>query len=106
MATYSRYGSDVFKQLYIYGGLDPSPTILSRGQFGFGWSVSGWLLFPFLRRAGEDVVSRLRARVVAELLTTFASSYSHEISLAEAIDPDIIAAYLAKRTGEKYLITP
>lgn len=106
MTTYSRYGSDVFKQLYIYGGLDPSPTILSRGQFGFGWSASGWLLFPFLRRAGGDVARRLRARVVAELHTTFASSYSHEISLAEAIDPDIIAAYLAKRTGEKYLITP
>lgn len=106
MTTYSRYGSDVFKQLYIYGGLDPSPTILSRGQFGFGWSVSGWLLFPFLRRAGDDVARRLRARVVAELHTTFASSYSHEISLAEAIDPNTIAAYVAKRTGEKYLITP
>lgn len=106
MTTYSRYGSDVFKQLHIYGGLDPSPTILSRGQFGFGWSVSGWLLFPFLRRAGDDVARRLRARVVAELHTTFASSYSHDISLAEAIDPNTIAAYVAKRTGEKYLITP
>jgi hypothetical protein len=86
--------------------LDPSPTILSRGQFGFGWSVSGWLLFPFLRRAGDDVARHLRARVVAELHTTFASSYGHEISLAEAIDPDVIAAYVAKRTGDKYLITP
>jgi NADPH2:quinone reductase len=30
---YSRYGSDIYKQVYIYGGLDPTPTVLNR-SFG------------------------------------------------------------------------
>lgn len=105
MKEYSRYGSDTFKQLYIYGGLDMSPTVLSR-SFGFQWSVSGWLLTPFMQKAGPEVVGRMRARVVAELTTTFASHYSHEISLEEALDLETLHAYNAKRTGEKYLILP
>jgi NADPH:quinone reductase-like Zn-dependent oxidoreductase len=32
-STYSRYGSTVHKQVYIYGGLDPRPTEFSR-SFG------------------------------------------------------------------------
>lgn len=105
MKEYSRYGSDTFKQLYIYGALDVSPTVLTR-NFGFQWSVSGWLLTPFMQKAGPEVVARMRARVVAELTTTFASHYSHEISLAEALDLETLHAYNAKRTGEKYLILP
>jgi len=105
MTTYSRYGSDTFKQLYIYGGLDMSPTTLTR-SFGFSWAVSGFLLTPFMAKAGPEVVARMRKRVVDELTTTFKSHYSHEISLVEALDPKVLAAYNAKRTGEKYLIRP
>ncbi len=102
---YSRYGSTTFKQLYIYGGLDMSPTELTR-SFGFSWSVSGWLLTPFLMKIGAAETEKLKQRVVAELKTTFASHYAQVISLQEALQPDIIAAYNRRATGEKYLINP
>jgi NADPH:quinone reductase-like Zn-dependent oxidoreductase len=105
MTTYSRYGSDTFKQVYIYGGLDMGPTILNR-SFGFSWALSGFLLTPFMQKAGAEVVGRMRQRVVDELTTTFKSHYSHEISLTDALNLDIAHAYNAKRTGEKYLIRP
>jgi NADPH:quinone reductase len=105
MTSYSRYGSDSFKQVYIYGMLDPSPSSLTR-NFGFSWSLSGFLLTPFLAKAGAEIVGRMRQRVVDELTTTFKSHYSHEISLFDAVDPAIALAYNAKRTGEKYLIRP
>lgn len=106
MGDYSRYGSDTFKQLYIYGALDLSPTTLNRLAFGFQWSVSGWLLMPFLRNAGAQVADRMRKRVVDELTTTFASHYTQVIGLAEALRPDVLRAYERKATGEKYLIAP
>ncbi len=106
MTEYSRYGSTTFKQLYLYGGLDLSPTTLNRFAFGFSWSVAGWLLTPFLAKSGRDVAARLRQRVVDELTTTFASHYTRTISLSEALDPDILRAYERKATGEKYLIDP
>jgi NADPH:quinone reductase len=106
MTEYSRYGSNTFKQLYIYGALDLTPTVLNRLTFGFQWSVSGWLLFPFLQKAGHDVVARLRQRVVDELTTTFTSRYTRTIGLAEALDPDVLRAYERKATSEKYLIDP
>ncbi|GGB38228.1 NADH oxidoreductase [Sphingomonas metalli] len=106
MTEYSRYGSDTFKQLYVYGALDLAPLTLNRLAFGFRWSVSGWLLFPFLQRAGAEVAARLRARVAAELTTTFASRYSRTIGLADALDPDTLRAYERKATGEKVLIDP
>ena len=102
---YSRYGSSTFKQVYIYGALDLAPTELDRG-YGFAWSVSGFLLTPFLAKLGMEGVMRLRARVAAELTTTFASHYTATISLAEALDPQIVAAYAKKATGEKFLIDP
>jgi NADPH:quinone reductase-like Zn-dependent oxidoreductase len=105
MTSYSRYGSDSFKQLYIYGSLDMSPTSFSR-SFGFSWSISGFLLTPFLQKAGAEVVGRMRARVVDELTTTFKSKYSYRVTLEQALDIDTLKAYNAKRTGEKYLITP
>jgi NADPH:quinone reductase len=103
---YSRYGSNTFKHLYLYGALDLTPTVLNRLAFGFQWSVSGWLLFPFLQKAGPQVAQRLRERVVAELKTTFASHYTRVIGLAEALEPDVLRAYERKATGEKYLIDP
>ncbi|MFC7515259.1 zinc-binding dehydrogenase [Herbaspirillum sp. GCM10030257] len=102
---YSRYGSTTFKQVYIYGGLDTRPTEIVR-DFGMTWGMGGWLLFPFLQKAGPAVVQRLKQRVAAELKTTFASHYTKEVSLAEALQLDAIAAYGKRSTGEKYLITP
>lgn len=106
MKEYSRYGSNSFKQLYTYGALDLSPMMLDRLAFGFQWSVSGWLLTPFLQKAGAETVARLRKRVFDELTTTFATHYTRTIGLNEALDPQLLRAYERKATGEKYLINP
>jgi NADPH:quinone reductase-like Zn-dependent oxidoreductase len=103
--AYSIYGSVHHKQVYLYGGLDTSPTVLSR-SYGMAWGVGGWLLPNFLAKAGTEVAMRLRARVAEELKTTFASHYTDELSLAEALQADIVARYYAKATGEKFLICP
>jgi len=103
--TYSRYGSPVHKQVYIYGGLDTRPTEVNR-EFGMAWGIGGWLVMAFLQRIGQRAAQRLRDRVAAELKTTFASHYTAEISLAEALRLDVIAAYAKRATGEKYLINP
>jgi hypothetical protein len=102
---YSRYGSAVHKQVYIYGGLDTSPTILTR-NFGMAWGIGGWLLTPFLQQAGIETLTRLRARVAAEITTTFASTYTREVSLAGMLQPEAFNGYLRRATGEKYLLTP
>jgi len=105
ITEYSRYGSTVHKQVYIYGGLDPGPTEFTR-NFGMSWGMGGWLLFPFLQKLGPQAMQALKARVAAELQTTFASPYAGEISLADALRPDVIARYGARATGAKYLINP
>ena len=103
--VYSRYGSSVHKQVYIYGGLNTAPTELNRA-FGMAWGLGGWLLTPFLMKIGAAAGQRLRERVAAELKTTFASHYSHEVSLAEALQLPTIAGYNKRATGDKYLINP
>ena len=103
--AYSRYGSTTFKQVYIYGGLDTGPTELNRA-FGMQWALGGWLLTYFIQKAGAAEAGKLRQRVADELKTTFASHYTAEISLLEALQPEMIAAYNKKTTGEKYLINP
>ena len=105
LTAYNRYGSDRFKQLYIYGGLDVSPTTLHRG-FGFSWSIGGWLLPQFLGRAGGEVMQRMRARVAAELTTTFKTHYAHTVSLPEALSVDLVREYASQATGVKTLIQP
>ena len=102
---YSRYGSSVHKQAYIYGSLDVRPTMIDR-NFGLAWGIGGWLLTPFLARIGAERTGELRARVAAELKTTFASHYTQVIGLREALDPAVIAAYARRATGEKFLIDP
>ncbi|OBF12266.1 NADH oxidase [Mycobacterium sp. ACS4054] len=104
-AQYSRYGSSVHKRVYIYGALDTGPTVLNR-NFGMAWGAGGWLLTPFLQSAGAETIGRLRARVAAELTTTFASSYTREVSLAGMLKPEAFNAYLKRATGEKFLVTP
>ena len=102
---YSRYGSTTHKQVYLYGGLDTSPTEFNR-SFGMAWGMGGWLMFPFLQKIGPAAVQVMKQRVAAELKTTFASHYSAEVSLVEALQLDTIAVYNKRATGEKYLINP
>ncbi|MDC1144909.1 NADH oxidase [Porticoccaceae bacterium] len=102
---YSRYGSDTYKQVYIYGGLDMSPTILNRA-YGMQWGLGGWLLTPMIGRIGMERFQVMRERVAKEITTTFASHYTQEISLAEMLQPDIIRGYAKQATGEKYLVNP
>ncbi len=102
---YSRYGTSIHKQVYLYGGLDTGPTEFSR-SFGMAWGMGGWLVFPFLQKLGTAATQALKQRVAAELKTTFASRYSKEISLAEALQLDAIAIYGKRATGLKYLVNP
>jgi NADPH2:quinone reductase len=102
---YSRYGSDIYKQVYIYGGLDPNPTVLNR-SFGLQWGLGGWLLTPMIGRIGMERFGEMRQRVVKEIKTTFASHYTQEISLEDMLQPDIIKAYARQGTGAKYLVNP
>jgi len=102
---FNRYGSETHKQVYIYGGLERSQTLLDR-TYGMAWGVGGWLLPPFLKRIGPEAGQALRERVAREIQTTFASHYTQEVSLVEALHPDRIADYGRQATGEKYLINP
>ncbi len=104
-APYNRYGSDVQKQVYVYGALDPRPIELRR-RFGFAWGVGGWLLMPFLARTSPQDLDRLRHRVAAELTTTFASHYTDEISLREALDVETLQRYARQGTAQKFLLRP
>ena len=102
---YSRYGSETYKQVYIYGGLDRTPTVLTRA-YGMSWGLGGWLLTPMLGKIGMERFQEMRQRVAKEIKTTFASSYAEEISFEEMLDPEIIRAYAKQATGEKYLVNP
>lgn len=102
---YSPYGSTVHKQVYLYGGLDHRPVSLSK-EFGLAWGVGGWLVTSFLAGAGMETLVRLRSRVAAELTTTFASTYTRQVSLFEMLEPDVVASYAKQATGEKFLLTP
>jgi NADPH:quinone reductase len=102
---YSRYGSTTHKQVYLYGGLDTSPTTFNR-SFGMAWGMGGWLVFSYLQKLGSGKMLQLKARVASELKTTFASHYAKEISLAEALQLGEIAVYGQRSTGTKYLINP
>ncbi len=102
---YSRYGSDTYKQVYIYGGLDQSPTVLKRA-YGMSWGLGGWLLTPMIGRIGMEKFSQMRIRVAKEIKTTFASSYAEEISLEEMLQPETIQSYAKQATGKKYLVNP
>lgn len=105
MKEHTIYGSDTFKQVYIYGALDRGPIKLNR-NFGFAWAVNGFLLFNALGKLGTNTVMAMRERVANEITTTFASHYTHEVSLAEVLHLKSIAAYSKLATGEKYLIKP
>jgi NADPH:quinone reductase-like Zn-dependent oxidoreductase len=105
MTEYSRYGSDQAKKMYIYGRLDLGPTILTPA-YGFGWTLSGWLLTPFLQKAGMETIVRMRQRVLEGLTSTFASTYKRRVTLEEMLTKDAVLDYRSMKTGEKYLVTP
>jgi len=102
---YSRYGSDTYKQVYIYGGLDQSPTILKRA-YGMSWGLGGWLLTPMIGKIGMEKFQKMRIRVAKEIKSTFSSSYGQEISFKEMLQPEIIKSYAKQATGKKYLVNP
>jgi len=102
---YSRYGSDTYKQVYIYGGLDQSPTILKRA-YGMSWGLGGWLLTPMIGKIGMEKFQEMRIRVAKEIKSTFSSSYAQEISFEEMLQPEIIKSYAKQATGKKYLVNP
>ena len=104
-AEYSRYGSDTYKQVYIYGGLDPSPTILKRA-YGMSWGLGGWLLTPMIGKIGMERFMAMRERVAKEINTTFASHYTQEVSFEEMLQPEAIQSYGKQATGTKFLVTP
>lgn len=105
VAVYSRYGSTTHKQVYLYGSLDMTPTVLNR-NYGMAWGIGGFLVTPYIEKIGPLAFQELKERVARELKTTFASHYSQVISLAEALQPQILASYAKRATGEKYLINP
>lgn len=102
---YSRYGSETYKQVYIYGGLDQNPTILKR-SYGMSWGLGGWLLTPVLGKIGVERVQEMRERIAKEIKTTFASKYAGEISFEEMLQPEIINSYAKQSTGNKFLVNP
>ena len=101
-----RYGSDVYKQVYLYGGLDPTPTFFSKSDFGASWGIGEWRLTPYLQKIGADVSNALRARVAAEIKTTFKTTYAREIPLIGLLDPEEIRVYSKRSTSAKYLVRP
>ena len=105
LESWTPYGTTVHKQVYIYGALDFSPTVIDR-RFGLTWGVGGYLLTNAMGRLGGEAIGRMRARVIAEAKTTFASSYARTIGLADVLDLDAMAVFARRSTGTKYLIDP
>ncbi len=103
--AYSRYGSGVHKQVYVYGGLERKPLEITV-NFGTAWGVGGWLVTPFLQKIGEAAAQQLRERVAAEIRTTFASHYTRQMALAEALTPEAVGVYGRPTTGAKVLLLP
>ena len=103
--TYARYGSTTHKQVYLYGGLDTSPTELTR-NFGMAWGIGGWLVWPFMAKVGPGRANELKQRVASELKTVFATSYSKTITLDAMLDPETAKHFARAVTGEKYVVTP
>lgn len=105
LTSYTPYGSTVHKQVYIYGSLDHSPTVINR-TFGLTWGLGGYLLTNAMGRLGAEAVGRMRSRVLSEATTTFASSYAQTIGLGDVLEPEILAEFARRKTGSKYLIDP
>ena len=103
--TFSRYGTSTLKQLYIYGSLNPEPTVLTR-SYGSSWAVARFLVLNFLQKAGNETTLSLKNRIVRELSTTFASRYKGTLSLSDAVNPEFVKEYAKKSTDSKFLVNP
>ena len=104
---YSPYGSTDHKQVYIYGALNQSGiTLPNNRSFGMYWGIGGFLLTPFLGKVGFEKMGELQARVASEIKTTFASTYTQEVSLEEVLTLESLMVYAKQATGEKFLINP
>ena len=100
----ARYGSNFHKQVYLYGAWTARrrrSIVISACP---GASAAG--CGPFQERVGAEAMQKLRERVTSEITTTFASGYSHEVSLAGALTVDAVRGYGARATGQKYLVRP
>ncbi len=104
-AAFSIYGTNVHKQVYIYGALDTGPTEFNR-SFGLQWGICGFLLTPYLMKVGMEEAIKMRQTVIAHRGDIFASQYTAEIPLSAMVDPALAPAYQAKATGSKYLLNP
>ena len=102
---YKMYGSDIYKQIYIYGVLDRNPTIL-KSSYGMYWGIGGWLLMPMIKKFGIEKFQTMKKRVVDEIKSTFESNYTKIISFEEMIQPETIRSFSSQSTGEKYLVNP
>ncbi|PPR76922.1 MAG: hypothetical protein CFH01_01774 [Alphaproteobacteria bacterium MarineAlpha2_Bin1] len=102
---YLMYGSESFKQIYIYGVLDRNPIVL-KNSFGFYWGIGGWLLMPMIKKFGLVAFQNMREKVAREIKTTFRSEYKKIISFEEMLQPEIIRDFSRQSTGEKYLLDP
>ncbi len=99
------YGSLHHKQVYVYGSLDFSPTVLNRA-YGMFWGIGGWLLMPFLMKAGPEKVAQMHKRVADEINSTFKAHFEHELNFEQAMTPEVIYKYNAKKTGQKVILNP
>jgi len=82
---FNTYGSPDNKQVYIYGSLDISPTLLNR-SYGMTWGIGGWLLMRFLSTLPMEDVLAMHKRVADEIHSTFALEFTEEIALADVYD--------------------
>ncbi|GAC15938.1 zinc-binding dehydrogenase [Aliiglaciecola lipolytica] len=102
---FNTYGSADNKQVYIYGGLDFSPTILNRA-YGMTWGIGGWLLMQFLGKQTPEKITKLHHKVANEINTTFAIDFTEELTFDQVLQPEVIQKYMAKKTGEKFFLNP
>ena len=106
MTEYSPYGSHEAKQVYIYGHLDPSPTMLAHEDYGLLWDVRNWYMPATMGRVGPERAAEIQTRAIQGITSTFVSHFSHEISLTQALDPETMRDYSRMASGQKYLINP
>ena len=104
-APYNRYGSDVHKQVYVYGVSGPEPDRAAPSiRLRLGRRRLAAHAVPRAHQPKD--LARLRQRVADELTTTFASHYTEQISLREALDLETLRRYARQATGQKFLLRP
>jgi hypothetical protein len=106
LTYYNPYGSSERKQAYVYGHLDTTPMQLQHDHYGMQWGVDSWVMPSILARVSPERNATIRQRALDGAKTTFASQFTRDISLAEALRQDVMQAYTRQATGQKFLICP